>query len=144
MSNARVSSARGEKHSVAGVVLYQDGRVLMQHRDNKPDIASPGLWSIFGGSLDPGENPETGAVRELEEELELKLTGRLSLIYRSESDTRVIHFFAHPLDAPIESLPLHEGQDMRLLDRVDIRTYPLVPFHRKLVLEFLLSRGDML
>lgn len=56
---------------VAVALLRADGRVLMQQRP----FASMhgGLWEFPGGKVEPGESPESAAVRELEEELGLSL-----------------------------------------------------------------------
>jgi len=57
---------------VAVALLRADGRVLMQQR---PQISMHGgLWEFPGGKVEPGENPEHAAVRELEEELGLDLS----------------------------------------------------------------------
>ncbi|MER5259822.1 NUDIX domain-containing protein [Streptomyces sp. NPDC002855] len=37
-------------------------------RDDLPHIAWPDHWSVPGGGCDPGEDPGTAIVRELEEE----------------------------------------------------------------------------
>ena len=57
---------------VSAVALIDPaGRVLMQRR---PDGgAHGGLWEFPGGKLEPGESPETAAVREIEEELGVHL-----------------------------------------------------------------------
>jgi 8-oxo-dGTP pyrophosphatase MutT (NUDIX family) len=49
--------------------IYQNGRFLLQHRDNIPGIFHPGHWGLFGGSIDIGETPKQCLVRELVEEL---------------------------------------------------------------------------
>ena len=43
--------------AVAAMVVLEDGRYLMQLRDNKPDIYYPGHWDFFGGAVEPGEEP---------------------------------------------------------------------------------------
>ncbi|WP_372890739.1 NUDIX domain-containing protein [Rhodosalinus sp.] len=52
------------------LVMAQDaaGRVLMQLRDDRPDIAAPGQWGLFGGAVEPGETLVEAAVREFHEE----------------------------------------------------------------------------
>jgi len=56
----------------AAALLVCDGRYLMQLRDDKPDILLPGHWSLFGGTVDPGEDADAAIVRELIEELEFR------------------------------------------------------------------------
>ena len=54
-------------------VLLVDGRYVMQLRDDKPGIAAPGVWGLFGGSVEVGEEPRVALLRELEEELCINL-----------------------------------------------------------------------
>ena len=95
---------------LAGALLYNaKGEVLLQHRDDKPDIAHPGLWSLFGGSVEEDETIEDALVREMWEELEYPVKEKqLWLIARQAGAT--FHIFLVPLDLPVEKLVLHEGQ----------------------------------
>ena len=51
----------------AGVLLVRDGRVLLIHRPSRDD------WSFPKGKHEPGESDEQCAVRELEEEVGLRV-----------------------------------------------------------------------
>lgn len=53
---------------VAGILLIQGDEYVLQHRDDIPTIAEPGTYSLWGGSLEDGETPTVGALRELKEE----------------------------------------------------------------------------
>ncbi len=121
---------------VAGVILHQGGRVLLQHRDDRPDIRWPGAWAIFGGHVEDDETPETAALREMEEELELRLQGPLPLVYHAVSGDRERFFYAAELPVPLEALTLREGQGMALLSPEELEVYPVVPLHREIVREF--------
>ncbi|MDR2017692.1 MAG: NUDIX domain-containing protein [Syntrophobacterales bacterium] len=35
----------------------KEGKVLLQLRDNTPQIPSPDCWGTFGGQIEEGENP---------------------------------------------------------------------------------------
>ena len=52
---------------VVGVAVLDGGRVLAARR--RPGPARPGGWEFPGGKVEPGENPEAAAVREISEEL---------------------------------------------------------------------------
>ncbi|MGE3692173.1 MAG: (deoxy)nucleoside triphosphate pyrophosphohydrolase [Novosphingobium sp.] len=56
---------------VAAALLNNDGKILVQKR--KADGAHGGLWEFPGGKLEPGESPESGLIRELVEELGIRL-----------------------------------------------------------------------
>jgi 8-oxo-dGTP diphosphatase len=50
-------------------VLVADGLYVLQLRDNKPDIAAPGVWALFGGRVEAHESAHDALIREVEEEL---------------------------------------------------------------------------
>jgi ADP-ribose pyrophosphatase YjhB (NUDIX family) len=54
------------KPAACGVVVDAQGRVLLGRRAGAPRA---GLWDVLGGFLEPGESPEEGLRRELQEEL---------------------------------------------------------------------------
>lgn len=57
-------------HRVAHVLVFNSaGRVLLQKRSSSKDV-QPGRWDTsVGGHLDPGEDYQAGALREMAEEL---------------------------------------------------------------------------
>ncbi|PEQ11447.1 hypothetical protein B2G71_16570 [Novosphingobium sp. PC22D] len=70
---------------VAAVALIdRDAKVLMQRRPF--GAMHGGLWEFPGGKVDPGETPESAAVREIAEELTLTV---------SADDLRPIGFASH-------------------------------------------------
>ena len=123
-------------HRVAGVILHQHGKALLQHRDEDPGIRFPGWWAIFGGHVEEGEDPEAAARREILEELGLALDGPLGLIYHADDGDRERFFFAAPLKVPLESLCLTEGQGMALAGPEEWDDYRIVPLHRKILEEW--------
>ena len=79
--------------AAVALIVLEDGRYLMQHRDQKPGIFYPGHWGLFGGAIDADETPEIALRRELEEELGLSSFAALakSPISRSSSaDTGIL------------------------------------------------------
>jgi len=58
--------------AVAAIILLEDGRYLLQHRDDLPHIWYPNHWGCFGGSVEPGEDPVKALHRELREELAIE------------------------------------------------------------------------
>lgn len=53
----------------AHALLLSAGCYVLQHRDDKPGIAAPGMWALFGGRVETGELAPLAIVREIEEEL---------------------------------------------------------------------------
>ena len=58
---------------VAKVILLERGNLVLQLRDNKPSIEFPGMWSLFGGMIEKNEDPKEAILREIEEELCIKV-----------------------------------------------------------------------
>lgn len=59
-------------NAAVALLVLEDGRYVMQLRDNIPNIFYPGHWGCFGGAVDPGESSLQALKRELREELEFK------------------------------------------------------------------------
>jgi mutator protein MutT len=64
-----IANAVTPKVLTAHAILRLSDKFVLQLRDNKPGIAAPGQWSLFGGKLEPGESPQEAIKRELFEEL---------------------------------------------------------------------------
>lgn len=56
----------------AAALVDSDGRVLICQRPEGKQLA--GLWEFPGGKVEPGETPEACLIRELEEELGIRVT----------------------------------------------------------------------
>lgn len=57
----------------AGVIVTQDGKILLQQRKDN------GAWALHAGGIEPGEELEATARRELKEETGL-IAGKLDLL----------------------------------------------------------------
>jgi 8-oxo-dGTP diphosphatase len=101
--------------TATAILVDSDGRLLLQHRDDKPGIDNPGMWGSFGGRIEDYETPEDGFLRELDEELSWRpptFELYLATPYRPDERRQLIYVYAAPLDVPIERLVLGEGQGM--------------------------------
>jgi len=69
-------------HRVAHVLVFNSrGELYLQKRSYLKDV-QPGKWDTsVGGHLDPGEDYQDGAVREMEEELGFRVV-RLDFLYK--------------------------------------------------------------
>ena len=103
------------RRPVAGAVLWHpDGTVLLQHRDDHDGVKDAGKWSLFGGGVEPGEDPESAMLRELEEEIAFR-PERYHPFLVLEARDAVFHLFLAAIEAPLHRLELHEGQGFAYL-----------------------------
>jgi len=121
-----------------GLLVDRAGRFLLQLRDEKPSIANPGKWGSFGGEVEPGEPPDEGFARELQEELgwapaRFELYGAYP--YRTGEAWQLIYAYAALVDVPPEALTLGEGQDLGFF-APDALPAAVVPDLARLIAEF--------
>jgi 8-oxo-dGTP pyrophosphatase MutT (NUDIX family) len=121
--DARTPTAPGQ-HLFAGVVLVdRRGWLLLQERDEHPRI-DPEKWGLAGGHLDPGEDFEAGAYRELEEETGVRLApGTLRLWDEFVVDHRHAYgtwdrmqVFVAPTDLADDDIDCREGRQIVFVD----------------------------
>ncbi len=118
------------------IILHGKGKILMQHRDNKETIAYPNYWGLFGGHVEEGEDPEYAIVREVEEELGMKIRSpKLLLSFENEGDEEFV--FAYNIDYDTSNLKLNEGQGVDFLSLEDLSRKRVVPWHLPVLKDFL-------
>jgi 8-oxo-dGTP pyrophosphatase MutT (NUDIX family) len=109
--------------AAVALVVTEDGRYLLQLRDQKPGIFFPGRWGVFGGAIDAGETPLEALRRELAEELSLHDAGpryftrvTLDFSYAGEGLGEVArHYYELSIRSDqIGTLKLGEGREMRV------------------------------
>lgn len=118
---------------LAGVVLYKDRRVLLQHRDQDPSIRWSGYWAIFGGHLKDNEDIIKGLKREIIEELGITLSSFKGSFLIEFCKTSERYIFLHPLNEPVQYLELREGQNMALFGYSEIQSLNIIPRDRKIL-----------
>lgn len=109
-------------------VIYKDSKILIQHRDNKPEIFFPDKWGLFGGAVNKNESIELALIRELKEELNWE-PDIYSFLYswKDVDYNTLIHFFYVPLDISIQRLELNEGIEMKFFEIKDIKNLNMTP-----------------
>ena len=120
MTHVQSSELVPTSRVIVGVVLVDaSGGVLMQLRDDRPDIADPGLWTVPGGGAEPNETLEEAARRELLEETGYA-AGTLIAAYSDHvvvSDGLEVdrHFFAGRYDGR-QAINCFEGQQVKFMN----------------------------
>ncbi len=128
----------------ASILLVDSrGRLLLQERDEHP-VIDPDTWSLVGGHVEPGEDFEPAAYRELAEETEiiaapgsLRWWKELPVRHYSLGDRMVV--FAGATRVLQEEVVCHEGRQITFVEPEVARTLDLAPVARTIVAEFLSS-----
>jgi 8-oxo-dGTP pyrophosphatase MutT (NUDIX family) len=71
----------GRRRATLVFLVDPAGRLLLQLRDTHAPVGA-NQWSVPGGGLEPGEEPEAGARREVLEETGLHVDGPLVLFWQ--------------------------------------------------------------
>lgn len=118
----------------AVALIDADNRVLIAQRPEGKTLA--GLWEFPGGKLEPGERPEAGLIRELAEELGIKV---------EEPCLAPLTFASHAYPEFHLLMPLYvcrrwegfvtarEGQTLKWVRPSDLRSYPMPPADAPLI-----------
>lgn len=112
-------------HHYAGVVVYtESGMIIGQQRDDIPGIDNPGMVGTFGGALNPGEDPQVAAWRELiheETNLDKEVSDLEPLLNdvawrKLTGEWAVRHFFTVMIsNSELEALEVYEGRGWSLV-----------------------------
>lgn len=113
--------------TVCIIIKNSKGQILLQLRDNKPNIPFPNQWVTLGGSVEDGETPKEAMKRELKEEIELDFDD-FSLFKPYEWDDKVEIVFQAKLNIEPEKVILHEGQEIKYFYWEEIKDMNLA-FH---------------
>jgi 8-oxo-dGTP pyrophosphatase MutT (NUDIX family) len=108
-------------------VIFEDGRVLLQRRDDTR------RWGLPGGSIEPGESVRTAIIREVREETGLDVEPvRLIGVYSDPlyhqvmtyPDGNVIHYVSTVLECVVRGGMLACGDESLALDWFDPDALP--------------------
>ncbi len=125
----------------AAVTLITDeqGRYLVQLRDDKPTIFFPNHWGCFGGALESGETHTEALRREVMEELALDIEAqniseftRFTFDFGFAGGTIIdrVYFELSINSNILADLLLGEGREMRLWHGPQLLREAVVPYDR--------------
>lgn len=113
---------------VAAALFDGAGRILLAQRPEGKQLA--GLWEFPGGKLEPGETPEAALVRELEEELSIRVNESTLEPLTFASFTYPTFHLLMPLYGCKKwsgSIQPREGQAVAWVETSRLRDYPAPP-----------------
>ena len=140
-----MNSESGPLVRIALVILEDErGRIYLQLRSDIESIANPGKWGLFGGHIEADELPAEGALREVEEELSVRLRpDKLRFIREWEREVggKRYYLYHYPVIGELDQARLTEGQRYDAFWPSQIylgvlENEPVVPYHLDYLSEF--------
>ena len=111
---------------VSAILMNAEGKVLLQHRDDNPNIRYPGHWALFGGSIEDNESPYAAAQREILEETGYNIEN-LGLFREFVQNNKREFAFVGEIKAALAELSLNEGQGMDFVSPQELRKLLIRP-----------------
>ena len=123
----------------AAVILDKGGRILLARRSSA-DKNAPGRWEFPGGKVEEGETAPACLQRELCEELGVtaQIGDYICTGIDAERGIRLLAYYAHIISGPIMPT-VHD--EVRWVERVDLRSYPMPPADAPIVETLLQKAG---
>ena len=107
------------------LIVTDDGKLLLHHRDNKPGISHPGCWAGFGGAVEEGESVEEALRREVLEEtgLVIEEPTLLTEAVDVEGGGRLVSLFYVVGGISPEQIDLQEGAGVGVHSLTSLMTF---------------------
>lgn len=137
------------KNSTSIILLTANKNVVLQHRDDIPNIEYPDFWGLIGGWIEENETPEEAIKRELEEELYLTdkkenlRIGGLRLVDQRKREKGWTEFiFLGNIKNDIFNLRLKEGQKISSFNFQELQILKLANHHKEYINRYLKIKID--
>lgn len=111
---------------VSAILINSNGEVLLQQRDDNPQIRYPAHWALFGGSIEEGESAVEAVAREVKEEINYDLQ-TFGLFREFIQNNKREFAFVGNITANLDDLNLSEGQGMDFFSPSELRNLLIRP-----------------
>jgi 8-oxo-dGTP diphosphatase len=122
------------------LLVTEDGRLLLHHRDENPGITHPDCWAGFGGALEGNETVEEALHREMREETGLDIESPILLteVFDEEGSGDLVSVFYLVGGIAPEDIDLHEGAGIGVWSIDELGPLKLTPFVRRVIYSHLI------
>jgi 8-oxo-dGTP diphosphatase len=107
-------------------IIWKEGKIFIARRKSGKSLA--GFWEFPGGKLEENEDPEPALIRELEEELGMKI--RISEFFGSKVhhyETFSIELIAYSGEFISTSYHLTDHDEIAFVNPQDLTNYQIAP-----------------
>jgi 8-oxo-dGTP pyrophosphatase MutT (NUDIX family) len=117
------------------IIVTDDHKLVLHHRDDIQGIAHPGCWAGFGGAVEAGETVEVALRREFMEETGLEAQNPIYLIDEIdlEGDGRLVSLFFIIGGIQPQDINLREGQGIGVFSISELADLNISPFVRRAI-----------
>ncbi len=130
-----------EKKKSVGAIIIKNNKYLLQKRDTKKKIFFPGFWGVFGGSVEKYETEKKAILRELNEELSLKLKIKSKLFklnfkskfFKKERDRS---YFQCEFVGQKTKIKLNEGQKFGYFKIEELKKLNIIPWDLQAIIYY--------
>ena len=124
------------------LITDTNGNLILQQRDDRPDIKDSGKIAVFGGSVEPTDTSfKQAAAREIREETNITFTPEQLQFFRifekvedDESLSYVAYYVLKGVD--VSHLIVHEGRGYVTVNPQNLGEYPLSIYTRSVIAQF--------
>ena len=132
---------------IAAIILENDkGEFLLALRDNKSWIPFPSHWDLIGGHVEAGETPEEALVREVKEELDIKLTEytffRKYECFTGDAYENIKYIYTGKINLPIEEITLLEGERAQYFSKEEIPDLKFANIIKSVIMDYILYSSN--
>ena len=103
------------------LIENKEGKVLLQLRDNNPDIPYPDCWGTFGRQVEDNESPEEAIKREIFEEIGYELSEPEYFGNFPFDGYNIYMYRKIDIHLKLDCIKINEGQEGRFFSMEEIR-----------------------
>lgn len=134
------SDTIGDYRGALVIPETQDGRILLQMRDDVAGIAMPGQWGFFGGGIEADEDPKSAVAREFLEETGIdRPQGAFKprfAVLTGPPRWGLLYVFHYRLDVHPKDIRVLEGAGFALATRAQAQKLDLIWYVREVLENF--------